>query len=119
MNGALLTVRMIASLFELSFMPKPLKKKRVQRTKLKEIELHPDAWERFEEGLKRIVKPQPKHLMAATPSIFSESDSSRLTDLSTKIETPMLNGKPSAKQKRPTKFEHRKARRRPGRDRRK
>ncbi|HJR55306.1 MAG TPA: hypothetical protein VJ798_01910 [Rhizomicrobium sp.] len=42
-------------------MPKPQKKKTVKRAKLEEIELHPDAWERFEKGVKQIAakKPEP------------------------------------------------------------
>jgi hypothetical protein len=41
-------------------MPKPQKKKRVQRAKAEEIELHPDAWERFEKGIKKIAKAKPE-----------------------------------------------------------
>jgi hypothetical protein len=43
-------------------MVKPQKKKKnVKRKKAKEIELHPDAWERFETGLKELAKNQPLH----------------------------------------------------------
>jgi hypothetical protein len=42
-------------------MAKPQKKKKnVKRKKAAEIELHPDAWERFEKGLKQIAKNKPK-----------------------------------------------------------
>jgi hypothetical protein len=37
---------------------KPRKKKRVQRKKAAQIELHPDGWERFEQGLKQIATKQ-------------------------------------------------------------
>lgn len=38
-------------------MAKPRKKKKnVKRKKVEEIELHPDAWERFEKGLKQITQ---------------------------------------------------------------
>jgi hypothetical protein len=41
-------------------MAKPQKKKNVKRKKAAEIELLPDAWERFEKGLKQIAKvPKP------------------------------------------------------------
>jgi hypothetical protein len=39
-------------------MAKPQKKKNVKRKNAAEIELHPDAWERFEKGLKQIVQPK-------------------------------------------------------------
>ncbi len=41
-------------------MPPVKKTKRIKRKKAEEIELFPDAWERFEKGLKQIAKKTPK-----------------------------------------------------------
>jgi hypothetical protein len=40
-------------------MAKPQKTKAKKRPKPKDIELLPDAWERFEKGLKQIAKAKP------------------------------------------------------------
>jgi broad specificity phosphatase PhoE len=42
-------------------MVKPQKQKRVQRAKLGEIELVPDAWARFERFIREVVKAGPQH----------------------------------------------------------
>jgi len=40
-------------------MAKPQKKKKINRAAAEEIELLPDAWERFEKGMKKIAKAKP------------------------------------------------------------
>jgi len=54
----------------------PKKKKNVRRAMAEEIELHPDAWERFERGMKDIVKV-PSKLEKSGPNRPSEKRSKK------------------------------------------